>query len=130
MKISKKARRDAKALYRSCQVDGMVDEQRARMAAQAVAEKKPRNYLPILAHFARLVRLDLARRTAVVQSARPLAEDLRASVAAQLGRRYGPGMHVSFEVRERLIGGLRVQVGNDVYDGSVRGRLDALGKEL
>jgi F-type H+-transporting ATPase subunit delta len=130
MKIIKKARREAKALYRSCQADGLLDEQRVRAVVQSVVEKKPRNHLPILTHFARLVRLDLGRRRAVVESAAPLSGELQQSVGASLGRRHGPGLKLDYEVNGALIGGMRIQVGSDVYDGSVRGRLDALKKNL
>jgi len=56
----------------------------------------------------------------------PLPPDLQADVQAGLARAHGPGLHISFAHRPTLIGGMRIQVGCDVYDGSVRGRLAAL----
>jgi F-type H+-transporting ATPase subunit delta len=43
-----------------------------------------------------------------------------------LNRKYGAGLNIAFTQNPALLGGLRVQVGSDVYDGSVRARLDAL----
>ena len=123
MKISKQARRDAKQLYRFCRVNGVLDEGRVRQAVQHVIATKPRGYFAILSHFQRLVKLDLDHRTASVQSAMPLAEPQQASIQANLARRYGAGLIFAFTQNPSLIGGLRVQVGSDVYDGSVQARL-------
>ena len=90
---------------------------------QQVIATKPRGYFAILSHFQRLVKLDLDRRTASVQSAMPLAEPQQASIQANLARRYGAGLVFAFTQNRSLIGGLRVQVGSDVYDGSVQARL-------
>jgi F-type H+-transporting ATPase subunit delta len=126
MKISKQARRDAKQLYRSCRVNGLLDDDRARRAVQQVIAAKPRGYLAILSHFQRLVRLDLDRRTARVASPMPLAEPQQTSIRANLARRYGEGLIFAFDRNPSLIGGLRVQVGSDVFDGSVQARLAGL----
>jgi F-type H+-transporting ATPase subunit delta len=128
MKISKQARREGKELFRSCLVNGVLDENRVRQAVRRVLEVKPRGYLGLLAHFERLVKLDLARRTAKVEGAVSLPEDLRARVEAGLVRIYGPGLQISFGQNPALLGGLRIQVGSDVYDGSVRARLAALNE--
>ena len=126
MKVTKQARRDAKQLFRACTVDGVPDEQRVRRVVAQVIEKKPRGYLAILAHFQRLVKLDLDRRTALVESAAPLAPEIQTEVAGQLAWIYGSGLNISFVQNPALIGGLRVKVGSDVFDGSVRARLAAL----
>lgn len=76
MKISKQARRDGKALFTSCKVNGVLDEARVRQTVSAVIARKPRGYLGILSHFQRLVKLDLERRTAMVESATPVSDAL------------------------------------------------------
>lgn len=126
MRITKQAKREAKSLFRVCLVNGLLDEARVRQAVDAVATRKPRGFAAVLAHFRHLVQLDIARRTARVESATPLPADLRAGIEANLARSYGAGLNVSFDEEPALIAGLRVQVGSDVYDGSVEGRLAAL----
>lgn len=126
MKISKQSQREAKELFRSCLVNGLLDEARARQAVQAVVASKPRGYIDILSHFHRLVKLDLARRTARIESAASLSSDLQSRLQAGLGRLYGPGLDISFAQNPALIGGLRIKVGSDVYDGSIQARLAAL----
>ncbi len=130
MKISKQARRDAKQVFRSCLVNGLLDENRARQVVQQLIAQKPRGYMAIVTHFQRLVKLDVARRTARIESAIPLPENLRIGVQTSLARKYGPGLSVSFAQNPDLIGGLRVQVGSDVYDGSIRARLVELADKF
>ena len=130
MKISKQSRRDAKQLFLGCQVNGLIDEGRVRVAVKNLVERKPRGYLGTLSHFHRLVKLDLARRTARVESAAVLDASLRTEIQANLGRAYGGGLQVQFAENPALLGGLRVQVGSDVYDGSVLARLARLEETL
>ena len=126
MKITKQARRDAKQLFRGCVVNGLLDEGRASQTVTQVIAQKPRGYVGILSHFQRLVKLDLDKRTARVESGAALDPAVRASVTASLARIYGAGLNLSFAENPALIGGLRVRVGSDVYDGSVAARLAAL----
>lgn len=126
MKISKQAKRDAKTLFRACQADGVLSDDRVRQAVAKVIEAKPRGYVAILQHFQRLVKLDIDRRAAKVESAVALSDDQQAAVRGNLEKKYGAGLSLSFRVNPALIGGLRVQVGSDVYDGSVAGRLARL----
>jgi F-type H+-transporting ATPase subunit delta len=126
MKVNKQARREAKELFRSCLVNAVLDETRTRQAVQRVLETKPRGYLSILSHFQRLVKLDQERRSVRVESATPLTPALQSDIQARLGRAYGAGLNVGFSQNPALIGGLRIRVGFDVYDGSIQARLAAL----
>lgn len=126
MRVSKQARRDAKSLFRSCQVNGLIEDGRVRQAVREVIARKPRGYVAALSHFQRLVKLDIARRTARVESAVPLSQDQRNTVSARLQAQYGAGLDLTFQPNPALIGGLRIRVGSDVYDGSIQGRLAEL----
>jgi F-type H+-transporting ATPase subunit delta len=126
MKVSKQARRDARELFRACLASGGLDEDRVRKVVSRVAAGKPRGYLAILSHFQRLVRLEILRRTAKVESATPLSSQMQAQIQSDLARRYGGGLAITFLQNPALIGGIRAQVGGDVYDGTVQGRLNEL----
>ena len=126
MKINRKAKREAKQLYRFCLLNGLLDENRARQVVQRVVATGERDCLPILTHFLRLVKLDCAQHTATIESATLLPADLRKTVQTELTHRYGLGLTTAFAQRPDLIGGMRIQVGCDVYDGSVRAGLEAL----
>ena len=126
MKSIKQARRDAKRLFRLCLANGLLDEGRVHQVVQRVSESKTRNRFNVLSEFLRLVKLDCTRHTATVESAMPVPADMQASVQAGLSRVYGPGLNTSFTHSATLIGGMRIKVASDVYDGSVRARLAAL----
>ena len=126
MKISKQSLREARQLFRSCQVDGLLDEGRARQALVRLSERQPRGYLQILSRFHRLVQLDQEQRAARVESATLLPADLQNAIAGQITAKYGRGMNISFAQDPALIGGLRIQAGSDLYDGSVKTRLEKL----
>lgn len=126
MKVSKQARRGAKELFRSSIVNGVLDENRVRDVVSKVAQAKPRGYIAILSHFHRLVKLEVERRTARVESAVPLTPEIQTEVTNKLGKLYGAGLNISFAHNPALLGGLRIKVGSDVYDGSVQARLENL----
>jgi F-type H+-transporting ATPase subunit delta len=126
MKLSKQARRDARELFRTCMVRDALDESRARQAVASVVQKRPRGYIAILSHFERLIRLEVARRTATIESATALPPQAQAEIQANLARHYGAGLALQFMENPALIGGVRIQVGGDVYNGSVQGRLALL----
>jgi F-type H+-transporting ATPase subunit delta len=130
MRIKKQARGEAKQLFRLCLVNGLLDENRVRRVVQHVVAAGRWDCPAILSHFRRLVKLELARRTAIIESASPLPGDLEATIDAGLSRRYGPGLTTLFGQRPALIGGMRIRVGSDVYDGSVRAALAALERSF
>jgi F-type H+-transporting ATPase subunit delta len=131
MTRSKRTKRVARSLFRLCVADGgTVDDARARLVAQRLAASGRRTSLPLLSEFARLVRLEHDRRSAIVESAAPLSDAIRDRVQADLARLYGQRVRARFEANPALIGGMRVTVGSDVYDGSIRARLAALERRL
>jgi len=126
MKTAKEIQREAKHLFRLCFIDDSLDENRVRSVLHGLLASKRRGSLPLAGEFQRLVSLHQAQRTARIETATPLPMDLRANVEETLARTYGPDLNTSFSDDASLIGGMRIKVGSDVYDGSVRARLAAL----
>jgi F-type H+-transporting ATPase subunit delta len=126
MKITKQARREAKGLFRASQVNGVLDDAKARQAVDEVLRTKPRGYIAILTHFQRLVKLDFDRRSARIESVIPLDDAQQTSVKTALSKRYGAGLNYTFAQNPALIGGMRIKVGSDVFDGSIQARLAQL----
>ena len=130
MKTTKQVAREARRLFRLCLVNGWLDETRVRKVVQGVLQAQRRGGHVLLSRFLRLVKLDRSSHTAEVESAAWLPPDLQASVQAGLARVYGPGIRISFAQRAALIGGMRIKVGSDVYDGSVKAGLEALERSF
>ncbi|MEO7099829.1 MAG: F0F1 ATP synthase subunit delta [Luteolibacter sp.] len=126
MKISKAAAASARRLFGLCQTDGRLDETKLRTVISRLIESKPRDYRAILVAIQRLTRLEFERRQVTVESAIELDSASQQRVADGLEHQYGPDLVVGYQITPALIGGLRIRVGNDVFDGSVKGRLDRL----
>jgi len=130
MKIPKEARKLSRSLFRASFTGGHLDRARITAVLQEVAARKPRHTLNVLKAYQRLVRMELARRHAVIASATPLEPDAAAKILADLQGRFGLDITHEFQVIPALIGGLRVQLGSNVWDGSVSGRLELLQTNL
>lgn len=128
MKVSKAATTTARRIFRLCTTDGRLDESRLRAALARLAASRPRGYRGTLVALRRLVLLDARSRHAVVESATPLDDATRSRIAANLGAKYGAHLSFDYHTTPELVGGLRVRVGSDVWDGSVKGRLDRLSR--
>jgi F-type H+-transporting ATPase subunit delta len=126
MKISKQALREARQLFRSCQVNGLLDENRLRQAVTQLVVRQPRGYVEILSRLHRLAKLAVEQHTARVESATPLPANLQADISNRIKTKYGAGLEILFSQNPALIGGLKIQVGSDLYDGSVKTRLAKL----
>lgn len=123
-------RRGAKSLYQYCLVQGKLDDSRARLVVTHVFQSKRRGYLGVLAELKRLIKLERDRHVARIESAVPLQADLQARLRRNLEIAYGEGLRTEFLENPELIGGMRVRVANDVYDGSVRSRLATLARSF
>lgn len=126
MKASEQIDRAANRLFRLCVADGSLSESRIRQVVEQAIAAQHRGYLVLLSRFLRLVRLNRQAHTAAVETAVPLPPAVQAIVQDHLCDEYGPEMNVQFAEKPMLLGGMRIKVGNDVYDGSVRSKLAAL----
>ncbi len=126
MKISKDTQNAARRLFRLCLDGHTLVEDRARLITQRILERKPRNYAALLEAFTRMVGYAIKNRTAVIQSAIELTDDEVSRIKQKLTAGYGEGLYYDWQLKPELIGGIRIQVGDDVKDGSVRARIDRL----
>jgi F-type H+-transporting ATPase subunit delta len=130
MKIPKEARKLSRELYKASLQDGRLDEDRVRKIAQHLVSTKPRHYLNILKDYDRMIRLELAARHAVIESATELDGETRGQLEGTLRGKYGQDLTTEFKTEPALIGGLRIKIGSDVYDSTVRERLNHLDAAL
>ncbi|HEV7404554.1 MAG TPA: F0F1 ATP synthase subunit delta [Chthoniobacteraceae bacterium] len=130
MKIPKEARKISRELYKASLQDGRLVEDRVRTIAQHLVSTKPRHYANILKDYDRMVRLELAARHAVIESATELDGETRGQLEQTLRGKYGQDLTTEFKTEPALIGGLRIKIGSDVYDSTVRERLDRLDAAL
>lgn len=130
MKINKEIRQLSKQLLRSSFAGGRLDSGRVSALVKSLIDHKPRNYIKVLDAYKRLLRLEVEKRTATIESASELSPDAATQIVDNLKRRYGGDLATSFVVAPELLGGMRIRVGSDVWDSSVRNRLQRLQQQL
>lgn len=130
MKINKEIRQLSKQLLRASFTDGQLDRGRVAAVVRSLLEKRPRNYLKVLDAYKRLLRLEVEKRTATIESASELSPEAARELFDNLKRKYGSDLTAQFVTRPELLGGMRIRVGSDVWDSSVRNRLQRLEQQL
>lgn len=129
-KLDKDSRKLSKQLFQASFTKGQLDEAKVRAIAAKIATDKPRHFLGLLKDYQRQVRLEVEKHHAIVESATALDDALTKQVVSGLKAKYGPEVTTEFKVVPELIGGLRIKIGSDVFDSSVRDRLDRLESQL
>jgi F-type H+-transporting ATPase subunit delta len=104
-------------------------EPTVRLVEQALAGRH-RSLAVALAEFQRVAAERRDRMVATVRVARPLAEDDKQRLAEALHRQYDRPVHLNVVVDEDVLGGLRVEIGDEVIDGTVASRLDDARRRL
>ena len=130
MKINKEIRQLSRQLMRASFTDGRLDQVKIGSLVDSVIAKKPRHYLDVLENYRRLLRMEVEKRRARVESASDLSPQTSAHIVENLKRKYGQDLVAEFSVNPELLGGMRIRVGSDVWDGTVRNRLERLQQQL
>jgi len=130
MKSTKEPRKVSRQMFPHSFASGKLDEEKISNMVQTVLATKPRRYLDVLKDYQRLIHLEVEKRHAVIESATPLNRSLGDRIVANLRARYGEDLTTEFRTNPELLGGLRIKIGDDVWDGSVRNRLNQLQEQL
>lgn len=130
MKVSKDARRTARQLFSLASRDGSLNDDIVRKIIVKLRDNKPRNYGGVLVSFTRLVKLEKQRNHALIESAVELTTELRKEITDGLTKKYGNQLTFEYKVNPELLGGVRAQVGSDVWDGSIKARLANLAESF
>jgi F-type H+-transporting ATPase subunit delta len=130
MKINKEIRQLSREMLRASFTDGQLDPGKISTVIDSVAAKKPRNYINVLKNYRRLLRLEVEKRRARIESATEMDPAAQAEVITNLKKKYGSDLTPEFVVNPEALGGMRIRVGSDVWDGTVRNRLERLQQQL
>ena len=144
MKINKQIREISRQMLRASFTDGELDRSKITSLVQALMGK-PRartliysflvrttgaQNIDILRNYGRLLRFEIEKRHATITSASELSSQTSSKVLTKLKKKYGSDLTADFVVDPTLLGGMRVRVGSDVWDGTVRNRLQRLQQQL
>ena len=93
---------------------------------KALVERKPRNYQGILVTLHRQTRLHLAQRHVIIESAQQLDEATGNDITNKMIAEHGEGLTFEYKINPALLGGICIRKGDDVWDGTVKARLDKI----
>jgi F-type H+-transporting ATPase subunit delta len=130
MKLNKEIRQLSRKMLQASFTDGQLDPGRIASLVDSLVTHKERNYINVLKNYKRLLRLELEKRHATIETASEVDPAIRSEIEANLKSKYGNDVSTEFHVDPKLLGGMRIRVGSDVWDGSVRNRLERLQQEL
>ncbi|GAA1956956.1 F0F1 ATP synthase subunit delta [Microbacterium aquimaris] len=111
-------------------LNGRASEAARLIVSSLVQQPRERRVRQLLADAMRVVADQRGRTVATVYSAAPLSEAQAQRLAATLSTRYGTQVSINSVVDPTVVGGVRVQIANDVIDASVSARLADLRHRL
>ncbi|MFF4831760.1 F0F1 ATP synthase subunit delta [Streptomyces sp. NPDC001315] len=101
-----------------------------RLVTRLVTAPRGRSLEAGLESLSKLAAERRDRAVAVVTSAVPLSDAQKQRLGAALAKLYGRKMHLNLDVDPEVLGGLRVQVGDEVINGSLADRIEDAGRRL
>lgn len=104
-------------------LEGKASSATTRLAVRAVASRE-RSFEAAIDSYQQVAAERRNRTIAVVRTAIDLTDSESDSLAMALGRMYGRDIHLNVVLDPSVLGGIRIELGDDVIDGTVAGRLD------
>ncbi len=126
MRASQQSRQFARQLFRVSLAEGVVSAERVAAVLAHLQAHPPRQPLEVLKAYHRLVAAQLARNRAIVEHAGAIDGAILRAIADGFTQRYRRPIAAVAQPNPALIAGLRVRVGDDVYESSVASQLAAL----
>ena len=126
MAADKKTKLLARQLFKLSLADGQVSAEQVSGVLGWMNKHSPRHPLALLKLYQRLITIELARSQAVVTHAGPLAAAVLPQIMQALTKKYQRPITATAELDSGLLAGIRVRVGDDVYESSVASQLASL----
>jgi F-type H+-transporting ATPase subunit delta len=130
MSGKKQSQQLARQLFKLSLVNGQLSAERVAGVLGYVEKTRPAHSLAVLKAYQRLVAAEVARNHAIVEHAGPVSDSLVQQVAASLSKRYNRPITAAARPDPSLLAGIRVRIGDDVYENSVAGQLGALAASV
>ena len=113
----------ARQFFKLSVVDGALSADRVSGVLAYVEKHRPAHTIAMLKVYSRLVAAEVARSRAVVEHAGSVQDSILATIAAAMTKKYSRPITSVAKRNDSLLAGLRVRVGDDVYESSVSGQL-------
>ncbi len=113
----------------SLSADGLVSAERVKAVCEYVAENPEySDKLKLLKAYLKYIKPLVNRRNAVIESSGEISKDSLDSLLTRIEKAAGGRVEVHTKINKALLGGIRVKIGDDIYERSVSDELASLGK--
>lgn len=130
MAAKKQTQQLARQLFKLSFENGQITAERVAGVLGYVEKVQPPKIVAVLKAYERLVATELARGQAVVEHAGSVSPAALQSIAAALTKKYGRTVTASAKPNPSLLAGVRVRVGDDIYENSVSSQLGVLAASV
>ena len=126
MAADKQTKLLAKQLFKLSLVNGVVSPEQVTGVLGWVEKTSPRRPVALLKAYQHRIALELAKSRAEVEHAGPVTDATLQAIAAAMTKKYHRAVTASAKANPKLLAGLRIRVGSDVYESSIAGQLASL----
>jgi F-type H+-transporting ATPase subunit delta len=126
MAADKQTKLLAKQLFKLSVVNGVVSSEQVAGVLGWVEKTSPRRPVALLKAYHHRIAIELAKSRAEVEHAGPVSDATLKQIEASMTKRYSRVITASAKPNPKLLAGLRVRVGSDVYESSVASQLAKL----
>ncbi len=130
MRADKKTKLLAKQLFKLSLLDGQLSAEQVSGVLAYVEKTQPRHALSLLKLYHRTVAIEVAKSRALVEHAGPVTDATLRLIEAAMSKKYNRTVTASARANPKLLAGLRVRVGSDVYESTVSGQLATLSNAV
>lgn len=130
MSVKKNVQHTARLLYKLSFVDGRLTQEQIAGVLAYVEKTKPVDSLALLKAYHRLIAGEVSRNQAVVEHAGSVSPETLQGIASSLSKTYQRPITATARPNSALLAGLRVRVGDDVYENSLASQLSQLGSNV
>ena len=126
MAVDKQTKLLAKQLFKLSVVNGVVSPEQVTGVLGWVEKTSPRRPVALLKAYHHRIAIELAKSRAEVEHAGPVTDAALKSIEAAMTKKYARPVTSTAKANPKLLAGLRIRVGSDVYESSVAGQLASL----
>jgi F-type H+-transporting ATPase subunit delta len=127
---NKQVQQQARQFFKLSLVDGQLSADRVAGILQYAEKNRHGQTVAVLKTYQRFIAAEVARGEAVVEHAGPIGNELLANIATAMTKKYARRVTSRAQRTDALLAGLRIRVGDDVYESSVAGQLAALATSV
>ena len=120
----------ARQFYKLSFSNGVISAEQVAGVLEYIEKHRPANSMAVLKAYQRLIAAEVARGQAVVEHAGPIDSAALDAIAAAMSKKYGRAVTAVEKRNDALLAGVRVRIGDDLYESSVAGQLATLAEAV